>query len=221
MMFFSDRFFHLLQNRRLRLPVLPLLISLALITGGCAEFNCTRLENILGGSTNLVEFSYQIAESLITRAQPALIPFHPDMPVVVTTIVDNNNLVKTTKFGRLLQEHISSRFAQMGYTVREIKLGNSLYIEPRSGETILTRDLTLLEGGNDAQAILVGTFSRSNRMLYISTRLVNPVNNNIIASDDYRLCMDNDIASLLGFQVQNGGPDMIDDPGQPILNKLF
>ncbi len=220
-MFLSDRFFHLLQNKRLRLPILPLLISLVLITGGCAELNCTRFENILGGSTNLVKFSYQIAESLIGRAQPALIPFHPDMPVVVTTIVDNNNLAKTTKFGRVLQEHISSRFSQMGYTVREIKLGSSLYIEPQSGETILTRDLTQLDDGNDAQAILVGTFSRSNRILYISTRLVNPVNNNIIASDDYRLCMDNDIASLLGFRVQNGGSDMIDAPSQPVLNNLF
>ncbi len=34
---------------------------------GCANLNCTRLEGLLGGKTNLVTFSYKIAESAPLR----------------------------------------------------------------------------------------------------------------------------------------------------------
>lgn len=198
--------------------LLPVLLLSVL--AGCSKLNCTRFENIFGRDTNLVNFSYEIADSLIDRALPPLVPVNPDLPVVVTTFVDNNDLEKTTKFGRLLQEHISSRFVQQGYTVREMKLGNSLSIEPRTGETILTRDLSKIESSQSMQAILVGTYSRTNRILYISSRLVNPNNNTIIASSDYKLCMDDDILDLLNLTIQSEG-NMVEEPSQPLLNKML
>lgn len=204
-------------NIKKHLLLLPLLI----IITGCSQLNCTRLEDLLGGPTDLVSFSYKIADSLTSRALPPLIPRHPDMPVVVTTFVNNNDLTQTSNFGRLLQEHISSRLVQNGYTVREMKVSNTLSIEPKSGETILSRDLTKLEAGLNSQAILVGTFSHVNRVLYISARLVNPVNNNVIASDDYKLCMDDDILALFGLRISDGGTGSIDEPSQPLLNKIL
>jgi TolB-like protein len=138
---------------------------------GCASLNCTRLENLLGGNTNLIQFPYTIADHLAERALPPLVPRHPDMPILVTTFVDNNDLQQTSRFGRVLQEHIAFRLVQLGYKVREMKLANTLHIEPKSGETILSRDLTQLSDGQQAQAILAGTISRTNRILYISARL--------------------------------------------------
>lgn len=188
---------------------------------GCASFNCTRLETILGDKTNLIKFSYTIAEHLTQRARPPLVPRHPDMPVLVTTFVDNNDLRQTSGLGRVLQEHIASRLVQLGYTVREMKLAGTLQIEPRSGETILSRDLAQLSDGQQAQAILVGTVSRSNRILYISARLINPVNNNILATDDYQLCMDDDILALFNLQRQPQRDQPIEEPRQPYLNSIL
>lgn len=188
---------------------------------GCADLNCTRLEGLLGGKTNLVTFSYKIAEDLVEQALPPLTPMHPEMPVLVTTFVSNSNLEKTSSFGRLLQEHITSRLVQLGYTVRELKMANNLYIEQQSGETILTRDLSELSPNLQAQAIVVGTFTRTNRILYLSTRLVDPSNNNIISSNDYKLCMDDDILAMFGLQRYIDNTNSISEPSQPLLNKIL
>lgn len=201
-----------------RLVILGLvLLSLT----GCAKLNCTRLEGLLGGKTNLVTFSYKIAEDLIEQALPPLTPMDPEKPVLVTTFVSNSNLEKTSSFGRLLQEHITSRLVQLGYTVRELKVASNLYIEQQSGETILTRDLSQLDQNLQAQAIVVGTFTRTNRILYLSTRLIDPSNNNIISSNDYKLCMDDDILAMFGLQRHLDNTNSISEPPQPILNKIL
>jgi TolB-like protein len=204
-----------------RIVTLVTLAFLLVLQSGCTSFNCTQLETILGNKTNLIQFSYTIADHLTERAGPLLVPGHPNMPVLVTTFVDNNDLQQTSDFGRVVQEHVASRLVQLGYTVREMKLAGTLHIEPQSGETILSRDLTQLSAGQQAQAILVGTISRSNRILYISARLINPVNNNILATDDYQLCMDDDILAMFNLQRQPGGDRPIEEPQQPFLNSIL
>jgi TolB-like protein len=201
--------------------IFVVLVCILFFYSGCASFNCTRLETILGNKTNLIQFSYTIAEHLTERARPSLVPRHPDMPVLVTTFVDNNDLRQTSRLGRVLQEHVASRLVQLGYTVREMKLAATLQITPQSGETILSRDLAQLSAGQQAQAILVGTISRSNRILYISARLINPVNNNILATDDYQLCMDDDILAMFDLQRQPERDRPIEEPRQPFLNAIL
>jgi len=206
-------------------PVSPKYIFLALTAmfflTGCSSFNCTRLENLLGNDTDLIKFSYGITEALVKQANPPLIPRHPNMPILVTTPVDNNNLSKTSHFGRILQEHITSRFVQLGFTVKEIKLANTLQINQRSGETILSRDLSKLQGAQEAQAIFAGTLSHSAGIMYISTRLINPTNSNIIATDDNRLCMDENILTMFGLQRQDNVEEPIEEPPKPFLNSVL
>jgi len=208
-----------LEARRIArmLPALSLLALLISGMTGCSRLNCTRFEDLLGHPTDLVEFSYNIADNLTATAVPPLIPQHPDMPIVVTTFVDNNDLAKTSQFGRILQEHIISRLVQTGYTVRELKAADTLTIEPREGETILTRDLVKIQNTAQIQAILVGTISRSARTLYISTRLLDPASHNIIATDDYRLCMDDEILAMFGLQRRNEQDTFIKEPSRPLF----
>lgn len=198
-----------------------ILFVVLLFAQACATtVNHTPVENYLGLDTNLVTLSYRIAENLTASSLPPLVPNHPDMPVLVTTFVDNNDLTRTSKFGRIVQEHVGSRLVQLGYTVREIKMASTLSIEPRSGETILSRDLAQIGGEHQAQAILVGTISRSDRILYISARLVNPANNNILASDDYRLRMDDNMLAMFGLRqaYDDGG---VREPSRSLIDRIF
>ena len=188
---------------------------------GCSSFNCTRLENLLGSDTNLIKFSYKIADNLVEEAFPPLVPRHPDMPILVTTLVDNNNLTQTSRFGRIVQQHIISRLVKLGFSVKEIKLANTLQINPGSGETILSRDLTLLTGSQQAQAILAGTISHNDSTMYISSRLINPVNSNIISTDDYQLCMDDNILAMFNLKRKNDVNATVEEPSQPLLNSIF
>jgi len=203
---------------------LQLLLTIILMLGlsSCSNLNCTRFERYLGAEQNLINFSHTIAEDLLSSAFPPLIPRNPNKPIITTTFVDNNDLTETSQFGRVIQEHLSSRVVQLGFTLQEIKLRRELLIEPQSGETILSRHLHNIQGARKAQAVVVGTISRQNRTMYISARLINPANSNIISSKDYKLCMDDSVLAMYGLQRTTGEcEDCIDEPSQPILNNVF
>ncbi len=187
---------------------------------GCSQIKCVKTGLIFNTPNDFAALSYKIADILIAQAAGKITPASPDTPILVTTFVDNNNLQSTSKFGRLIQEQIESRFVHHQYAVREIKLGDTLFIEPGSGETILTRELARLTQDMNAQAILVGTYSRTNRQLYIATRLINPENNNIIAANDETICLDDEVLNLLNLRRLEYG-DEIEDPGQPLLNRIL
>ncbi len=188
---------------------------------GCSVFNETRLENSLGKDIDLVDYSYGIADDLVKNAFPPLIPRQRGMALLTTTFVDNNNLKITSHFGRLLQDNIGSRFVQQGYTVHEVKLTNNLHIEEGSGETILSRDLGRLNRSQKAQAILVGTISRTQRTMYISARLINPHDSTIISSKNYRLYMDDNVLAMFNLQSRDSDGEMISSPSEPIMNTLL
>ncbi len=217
----------LLSRFDLRIPVegkfglLATVLLLFSFLSGCSSLNCTRVENLLGTNTNLISFSYMIAESLTERALPPLIPNHPDMPILVTTFVDNNDLRQTSRFTRVLQEHITSRLVQLDYAVKEIKFADTLNIQPGSGETILSRDLSQLSGDQQAQSILTGTISHTDRTLYLSARLINPINHNIIASDDYQICMDDNILAMFGMRRIEEVENPVQSPRKSILSAIF
>jgi hypothetical protein len=198
-----------------------LIIFLLPFLSGCTYFNGTRLEGYLGADENLISLSYKITEDLEENAIPRLMPRHPDQPVLTTTFVDNNDLNQTSQFGRVLQEHITSRFVQLGYTVREIKLRNNMLIRPKSGEIILSRDLKLINPSLSAQAILVGTYSYSKRKMYISARLINPENSTIISSMDYQMVMDDNVLAMFGLKVAKDDPYTIEPPRESLINKIF
>lgn len=200
--------------------LLALLLAICLLTG-CSDLNGTRLGGVFGKDTDLIELSYEIADNLVLRALPPLVPRHPDLPVLVTTIVDNNDLAKTSRFGRLLQEHMASRLVQHGFTVREIKLTKTVAIEPKSGETVLSRDLSKIGTDLQAQAILAGTVSRADRNLYVSARLILPESGIILASYDRQLYMDDNLLALFGLRRYDPADQAIAEPPPPLLNSIL
>ncbi len=196
------------------LILLPLLSS-------CSTFNCTRLEGLLGGNVNLISLAEKITDNLVDEALPPLIPRHPDLPILTSTFVYNDDLEQTSRFGRLLQEYIGARLVQRGYTVREVKLRDTMQINPGSGEKMLSRELSKITTDQPAQATLVGTYSLINRTLYISARLVNPVNKNILSAHSYKLCMDDNLLAMFGLQRQMEDQDIIEAPSESTLDKVF
>lgn len=207
------------------LKTVPILIAylavLMFSQTGCSFFNETRFENSLGKDVNLINYSYNIADDLVMSAYPQLVPMQSEMAILTTTFVNNNDLSQTSHFGRLLQDNIGSRFVQNGYTVHEIKLRRDLLIKQGYGETMLTRDLNLLDQSQKAQAILVGTISQAQRTLYISARLINPIDSTIISSRNYRLYMDKNVLAMFSQQVGSSSGDTIKPPSEPFMNSVL
>lgn len=201
---------------------IALIICLLGLTS-CSTFNCTPLEKYVGGEHNLIDLGYTIAEDLTNTAFPPLRSRNPNKPILATTFVNNHNLQQTSKFTRTLQSHIASGLVQLGYTVQELHMRKDLLVQPESGETILTRHLENMKGDYKAQAILVGTISITNRTMYITARLVNPKNSNIISAKDYKFCMDDNVLAMFGLMRQSNEmyDDCIAEPRKPLLNYIF
>ncbi len=213
---------HLLSYRLKAISIgIACCTAVLLSMSGCSYFNETKLENSLGKDVNLISYSYDIADDLMKNAYPPLIPRQQDMSILTTTFVDNNNLHITSHFGRLLQDTIGSRFVQKGYTVNEIKLRKDLLIEEGSGETILSRNLALLNQSQRAQAILVGTISQAQRTMYISARLIDPNDSTIISSKNYRLYMDKNVLAMFNLQVSGSSGETIGPPSEPFMNSVL
>lgn len=196
--------------------------SIALLLSSCATLNCSRLEQMLGGDTNLITLGNKISDDLTTTAMPPLMPRHPQNSILVATFVDLNRLESTSKMGRLLQSHIGARLVQRGYTVKEVNLRDTLKIEQGSGEVMLSRDLSLIRPEQSVQAILLGTYSMTNRTLYLTAKLINPLTRNVISAQSYKICMDDTLLAMFGIKRRVPDPSTrITPPSGSLINRIF
>ena len=198
-----------------------LFIPFAFLLSSCSNLNCTRLENLLGGETNLINLGNKIADELTTSAMPPLRPRHPEEAILTSTFVNIHNLEQTSQLGRLLQSHAGTRLVQLGYSVKEVHLRNTVKISPQDGEKILSRDISQISLDQPVQAILVGTYSVNKRTLYITAKLINPVNRNVISAQSYHLCMDDTLLAMFGLQRKREDSSNVDPPSGSLLDEIF
>ena len=135
---------------------------------------------------NLLQGSYTAGDVLAAELEEK--GFDPNGPVLSASFVNNDNLEASSSLGRLISEQISSRLAQHGINVKEVKLRKStLYIGHQEGEFMLSRKLKNLGLDYDAQAALVGTYSVTPLRIFLTTKVVRTVDNTVLASYDYSI----------------------------------
>lgn len=202
-------------------------LALLLVTSllpACSELNGTRLEPVLGGDINLVNLGDSIAEKFVLTAYPPLLPRQAEQPVLVATLVDNDDLDKTSAFGRSLQNSIIAGLVGRGYAASEVKLRPNLVIQEERGEFMLSRDLNEIAGQEKAQAVVVGTYTMTNRMMYLSVRLVSPNTRTIRATYEDRLYLDKYSLELLGKRYaghkEKGAAD-VELPTGSLIDEIF
>ncbi len=209
------------MKRLCKCIIIPLTI---LVISGCSAFNCTPLENLLGHDVRMIRLANIITDGLVKNAMPPLIPRLPQQAILTSTFVNLDNLEETSRFGRLLQEQIGARLVQHDYTVKEIHLRNTMSIRPEDGERMLSRKLSEIDPENQSQALLVGTYSLTNRTMYLTVKLVNPATRNILSAENYTLCADNTLLAMFGLQTKNRShyyDDPIDHPRGSIIDEIF
>jgi TolB-like protein len=167
---------------KLRLTVLTLT---CLWLAGCS---------ILLKDSNLVSASYKAADQLIKgikdieTIEPRRDGVYRPQPILITSIVNIDDLQQSSTFGRLVAEQIGSRVAQRGYKVIEMKVRTgSIFIQERKGEFILSRELREISYQHDAYAVVVGTYAASKESVYVTVKLIRANDNVILSSYDYRL----------------------------------
>ncbi|MCL1979908.1 MAG: FlgO family outer membrane protein, partial [Proteobacteria bacterium] len=163
---------------------------------------------------DLAALGDEVAAALASQPVPPLMPNQPDQPILVTTLVNNDNLNDTSSFGRTFQNSIAAGFAKRAYSVKEIKLRRDLLVKKDEGEFMLTRNLQEMVGTQRAQAVVVGTYTLANRVMYLSVRLVSPHNQAIIGAYEDKIYLDDNSLRLLGLKFKDSADQ---DPIHPVL----
>lgn len=118
-------------------------------------------------------------------------------PYIVATLVNIDQLEQSSTLGRVISEQVASRMTQLGYGVVELKVRNGIYMKRNEGEFLLTREIKEVASTHKAQAVVVGTYAESSTLVYVTLKLVNPVNSMILAAYDYALPLDKQIRSMM------------------------
>ena len=163
--------------------------------GGCAyrvkTGECQRKEV---PDADIMAASYTAADKLLRNATHLL---RPDYQILVTSLADIDNLEDTTSLGRLIGEQLSARFAQQGYTVVEAKLHSDLIKIPRTGELVLSREAREMGQAQNAAIIVAGTYAVGNNKVYVTLKMLNSYNSEVMSSYAYSLPIGPNTSTLL------------------------
>ncbi len=174
----------------------PLVITLILLVA-LASLSCTEQKNLNtrtgpeppGNADQFTLAHEQAADNLLKNCQ---LPIDQNKPIIVTSLVDIDQMGKSSTLGRMSSELIASRLAQHQIKVREVKMSQSdIFVSQKEGEFILSRNLREIGEKHQVQGFVVGTYAigQYNRYdvdVYISIRFVN-TENIITCSENYVL----------------------------------
>lgn len=176
------------QSRRRAWLALALAGGAALGLGGCSSTPPVD-ENV---RTDLIDVNYKAADALVAGLQ-----LDRKQPLLVATFVNLEVLTESSRLGRLFSELVGGRLAQRGYAVKELKLRDNLFMKASQGALLLSREVQDISQTQSAQAVIVGTYTSSGKMLYLSVKLVVPEGNVVLAAHDYAMPIDANIKGLL------------------------
>lgn len=172
----------------------PLLLALALV--GCANLDAYESETV---PAHLFAANYRAADALAATAGHQL---DAERPILIATVVDIDNLERSSTLGRFLSESVSARFTQNRYRMIEMKLQGSVYMRRGEGEMMLTRQVKEIATAHQAQAVVVGTYSRASAAVLVNLKVVQPDTNIVLAAQDYSIPMSRNVCVMLNRDPQ-------------------
>lgn len=142
---------------------------------------------------NMIEANHQAAKKLLDDANLSL-----GTSVMMTTVVNIDEIEKSSTLGRQISEHVASYCVQRGMSVTEMKIRDNIYIKQNEGELMLTREISKLAKVHSATAIIIGTYAISDSAIYVTLKMVDPNTNIVMAASDYALPLNHDTTEMLG-----------------------
>lgn len=147
-----------------------------------------------GGSV-LVASSHYAADVLHNMLSARL---SKESPVLVASMVQLDDLEKTSGLGRVVMQQVGSRLSQYGYRIVDSRLRSSMVMRPHEGEFMLSRDVArLMQTEYAAQAVLVGSYTESLSAVYFSLRLIRLDDGAVVAAHEYYLPNRGEVRNLL------------------------
>jgi TolB-like protein len=104
-----------------------------------------------------------------------------EMNIILTSMVDVNNLNQSSNFGRLYSDSLLTNLTRLGFNVIDYR-GVKLKAAKKEGEFYLSReDIKNIEGN---YYILVGTYGIYNNELLVNVRMLNSETNAVVVASN-------------------------------------
>ncbi len=132
-----------------------------------------------------VALAYEAADTLVDGAGPAL---SAGGPVVYGVFTPVGHPDTSSEFGRIFAEHVSSRFAQKGIAVVELRLREAIAMR-QGGPYALSDNVRDVARRVQARAALTGTYAVTDGFVLISLRLIDVVSGVVLSSWDRRIAI--------------------------------
>jgi TolB-like protein len=169
----------------------PLYIKFAVV--GCIGSLILTLpscENHASSAGSIVSVNHMAADYLAKELRlKHLVPDQGDAAILVTTLVNIDNLKQTSTFGRLSADELGAGLAQRGIRIAETRMGNAFQIRPNGG-FVLSPEVRDFAVQQKADAVLVGTYADAGADLLVSVRLIRLSDDVIIGAFDYSVGID-------------------------------
>jgi len=146
----------------------------------------------------LIRAVYDATDFLVKKQNtpPYLVP-RSGRGVLVATMVDINDLERASPLGRLVSEQVSSRLAQHGIAVNELKLRGNLYIDKSQGEFLLSREIKNISEVQGADYVITGTYAESNDSVYFTLKLIRANDSRVSNAFNFKIQKNTSISGLL------------------------
>ncbi len=141
----------------------------------------------------ITELNYQAADKLIAQSQ-----LPKEAVLIMATVVDIDDIEKSSTLGRLISEHIASRLVHKDMHVIEMKFRENVYMKHNEGEMMLTREIGKIAKNYSANAVVVGTYAIGSSAVFVNLKVIDPRTNVALSATSYTLPMNDDIEDLLG-----------------------
>lgn len=172
--------------------------ALSLFLGGVLLLSgCAPQVNTGGTASVVTPDFFGVGEELALQLTSGMRGVGGGQRLILTTVVDLDNLYATTSFGRTLTEALSTSLFRHGFGVVEIRKSAELLIRDNRGELMLTRDAKLLASQQQAAAILTGTYSLTPTTVILNLKLLDAGSQQVLSVAGLELQRSRNINHLL------------------------
>ena len=182
----------MILTRRLGIALVTLLLSNSLAVANTAR-SCNPYfpgwqPDLSSNASEPQRIGYQTRAAIAKIAQRVGLPQKLRGPILATSPVNQQNLKQTSDLGHLIASEAANCFAQLGFTVKEDRTGQtSDLIQRQDGRLTLSREGASVAQKQNAAAVLIGTYLRRAKGAYINLKLIHPEDNRILGAASYWL----------------------------------
>lgn len=139
-------------------------------------------------SPDFFGFGEEIANQLLASQHNG---FGHGEKIILTTLVDLDDLQQTSAFGRAMTEALSTCLFKRGFRIIEIRKTLALYIKKKSGELGLSRDTARLSEDEDVYGLITGTYVLTPGSVIVNIRMIEAASQEVL--------------SVAGLEIERGG----------------